>query len=521
MNNKIFYYLLAGAICCCITATLTSCSDFFEIKPASELVEEDFWQSKNDVESSVMACYRALEEPDAMERFIVWGEVRSDNVVRGVSPNDNISYILSANIDAQNSYTSWASIYQAINNCNTVIQKAPAVCQHDPNFKQSELRAFIAEVKTLRALCYFYLVRTFRDVPFITEPYTDDTRQFQAPQTSGDAIIDSLLLDLESIQNQAKAEYATTADTRGRITQKALWTLMADMYLWRNDYDGAIELCDRVLRTTTNPLSLVSANNYNRQVFGIGNSSESIFELQFDHDTPDYVVNEMYSYWQSGGRSFSNHLAAADFNDYRIFQSSDVRSKDACYRSGTSALIPIMKYIAYRRESNSQNVQMSDYVANENTQHWIFYRLSDVYLMKAEALTERNQPGDLSEALELVSRTYDRANPSAGVGSLDASRYSSQEQMRQLVFDERQREFLFEGKRYFDLLRKIRREGNLQSIVSEYLLRKYVSQDQATVLTKINTMNALYMPINRDELKVNKLLRQNPFYATSSDVERN
>ena len=180
-----------------------------------------------------------------------------------------------------------------------------------------------------------------------------------------------------------------------------------------------------------------------------------------------------------------------------------------------------MKYIAYRRESNSQNVQMSDYVANENTQHWIFYRLSDVYLMKAEALTERNQPGDLSEALELVSRTYDRANPSAGVGSLDASRYSSQEQMRQLVFDERQREFLFEGKRYFDLLRKIRREGNLQSIVSEYLLRKYVSQDQATVLTKINTMNALYMPINRDELKVNKLLRQNPFYATSSDVERN
>ena len=141
--------------------------------------------------------------------------------------------------------------------------------------------------------------------------------------------------------------------------------------------------------------------------------------------------------------------------------------------------------------------------------------------MEAEALVERNAGGDLEKAIRLVSNTYDRANPSRGTGSLKLRNYNSQELMRNLVFDERQREFLFEGKRYFDILRRVRRHGDLNNIVSTYLLRKYESQDQATVMTRLNTLNALYLPVNRDELKVNKLLKQNPFYATTGDIDRN
>jgi len=70
-------------------------------------------------------------------------------------------------------------------------------------------------------------------------------------------------------------------------------------------------------------------------------------------------------------------------------------------------------------------------------------------------------------------------------------------------------------------LRRVRRHGDLNNIVSTYLLRKYESQDQATVMTRLNTLNALYLPVNRDELKVNKLLKQNPFYATTGDIDRN
>lgn len=499
-------------------ASLSSCESWFDIKPDDELVSEDFWQSKSDVASAVAACYRALQEPDAMERLIAWGESRSDNVVAGMNPVNDMRYIQTANVDADNAYTAWASIYKVINYCNTVVTEAPGVCDRDPNFRQSELRAYLAEAKGVRALCYFYLVRTFKDVPYITVPYSDDTRTFQTPQTDGDAVIDSLIADLEPISRYAKAEFTTTADTKGRMTQKAIWALMADMYLWKNDYANAIDYCDRVLEAPTNPLSLEPSSAYNQAVFGSGNSSESIFELQFNTDTPDYVVNEMYG--TQGGRSSVNNLSAANFTDYQLFVSSDIRQRDAFYATSSASFVPIYKYIAHRNETGSTGVRPQDYVLNGNTQHWIVYRLPDIYLMKAEALAELGGGSALEQALALVSRTFDRANPSRGANSLSLSSYGSQALMRDLVFDERQREFLFEGKRYFDILRRARRLGNVQSLVSKYLLRKYAGQDQATVLTKLNTLNALYMPINRNELKVNKLLVQNPFYATDSDIEQ-
>ena len=504
------------------TSLFTSCSDFFDIKPQTELVGDDFWQSKSDVESAVAACYRAMLEPDVMERLIAWGEVRSDNVRAGRSLGSDLQYMLNANIDASNGYTQWGPVYRIINNCNMVLEQAPAVQRQDPNFKLGELRAFEAEAKTLRALCYFYLVRTFRDVPFVTEAYSDDTHPFQMQQTDGDEILRQLLAGLEAISDgYAKAVYSTTSDTKGRVTQKTLWTLMADMYLWLGQYDQCIEMCDRVLQTPTNPLQLESSARYNQQVFGAGNSAESIFELQFDQYTPNYVVNEIYG--TTGGRSSVNGLSALGFNDgdnHLFDKNSDLRYKDAFFGSGTSAFVPIEKYVAWRKESASTQVAAADYVVNQNTQHWIVYRLSDVLLMRAEALVERNGEGDLTAALQMVSRTYERANPSKGAGALSPSAYGTQEQMRDLVFDERQREFLFEGKRYYDILRRIRRTGDLQNIVSTYLLRKYESQDQATVFMRLNTLNALYLPIHKDELKVNRLLKQNPFYATSSDIER-
>ena len=145
--------------------------------------------------------------------------------------------------------------------------------------------------------------------------------------------------------------------------------------------------------------------------------------------------------------------------------------------------------------------------------------MADVYLMKAEALVEL---GDIAGAVDMVSYTYDRAHPDLETGSLKAKypASTSQSVIRDLVFDERQREFLFEGKRYFDIAR---REGSVTALVNTYLLRKYVamSLNQTTVLSKINDIDAIYMPIHQDELRLNSLLEQNAFYKTSEDISKN
>ncbi len=497
---------------------LTSCSDWFDLHPQSETILEDYWKDENDVLSMVGSCYRGMTEISFMERLIVWGEVRSDDVLKGMNSNEDLDHFLTLTLNANNSYTSWSDFYKVINYCNTVIYYAPEVRKKDPNFTEGQLRAYIAEVKGIRALCYFTLVRTFRDIPFITEPVMDDSKSFEVPQSDPNVIIDYLIDDLKSVENNAITSYDKKAYDKGRITRKAIWALIADMALWRNDYETCITYCDKVT-TQTPSLVLDKSLSFSKNIFSLALSDETIFELQFNTSLPNYTANEMYSIY-GGGRSGQNtfKLSSFDFlNQSNLFGSTDLRAKDYFMPIESDGYFPIMKYVGYRVRENSGTVSRSDYTAS-NSYSWIFYRLPDIYLMKAEALVEK---GELEPAFEMVTKTYDRANPELGTGSLQFDSYNSQALMRNLVFDERQREFLFEGKRYFDLLRRINREGTPANVVNTYLIRKYKSLDQATVQSKVSDLDALYMPINYNELKLNPLLVQNPFYVLSDEISKN
>ena len=522
MKTKIRHILSNMLVGLAAGLSLCSCDDFFELRPTNEMVLDEFWQTESDVLSVTGACYRAMQQPGFMQRLMVWSEFRSDNVILGNNLGQDLYYIGTLNILPSNGYAYWGDFYTVINLCNTVERFAPQVCDKDPNFTQEQLRAYIAEVKAIRAFCYFTLVRTFRDVPLITEPTVDDTQTFQVAQSDPDELIDFLIEDLAAVENDAVEAWANTEYTKGRFTRAGLRALLADMCLWRNRYAECISYCDRVTGDQNNILSLVGSNAYNRSVFVAGNSSESIFELQFSRNNiPNYTVCEFYG--TEGGHSGWGHqqMMAYDFTSTDLFEATDLRGIDSFYSSSSLAAFPIKKYLAYRNELHTTNVRESDYIGVDGgASNWIIYRLPDVMLMKAEALVESG--GSLEEAFRLVSTVYDRANPEAGTGSLSFSSYNTQDRMRDLVFDERQREFLFEGKRYFDILRRINRDrSQFRNLVSTYLLPKYSSLDQATVSSKLSELNALYMPIKDSELRNNKLLIQNPFYKVSSSIEKN
>lgn len=211
-----------------------SCDDWFGIMPQSEMVAEDFWKDEQDVKSAVGACYRAMLEDGFMRRLIVWGELRSDNVINGLGTDTEIGYILNANLNEANSYCKWNDFYTVINYCNTMIQNAPMVRERDADFTEEDLNHYLAEAKGIRAFCYFTLARTFKDIPYMETPYVDDTQRFQVEQTSFENVLDTLISDLKTVEDVAVSDYGDTeAYNRGRITQKAIWALVADMSLWR------------------------------------------------------------------------------------------------------------------------------------------------------------------------------------------------------------------------------------------------------------------------------------------------
>jgi hypothetical protein len=548
---------MAVSACFGIAAATSSCSDFLDILPMNEVVLENYWTEKADVTSAVNGCYEAMADREVVLRMGIWGEMRSDNIEAGAGTPNEINEILKENLLPSNSLCNWSALYNVINRCNIVCHYAPEVESIDPNYTEAELKATIAEMVTLRSICYFYLIRAFRDVPYITEPSIDDNQVYIQPAMPFDQVLDHLIADLESVKNDALRRYSIEkvvnksivipSENTSRITRWAIYALLADLYLWKGDWDNVIKNCELVIDHKRQlykemllidqvndvdlfgdiPMILESVKgssdvgNAYTEIFGSGNSFDSIFELYYraNQGKQNDYVNQYY-----GNASNSiGYLKAADCLSEGVSADKgtvfltrrDCRYHESLESSGTS--YAIAKYPRTRTSfslQNLSNVRMVDSYRSSSDANWILYRLSDVILMKAEALAERGSDEDLDKAFELIDIVFKRSN--SGNGLNKNTEGGSKSRLQQLVLAERQREFLFEGKRWFDLVRISRRDGNTTKLV-ENAIRKY-RQDINVIRIKLNDPNYIYFPYSKDELKKNPLLHQNTAFNKGDEA---
>ena len=546
-----------------------ACSDFLQIEPQEIIVLDKYWNEEADVEGVVAGCYSSMQSQSVVGRMMVWGEFRSDNIVGGKNFENNvqIANIFKENINASNTYTKWGDFYNVINRCNTVLKYAPQVAERDPAYTPSKLNATIAEVSALRDLMYFYLIRTFRDVPFVTEPYLNDSQEMQVPAAPFDSVLTVLIEDLEAKQQLAVRRYpvSQTYYQHGRITQDAIHALLADMYLWKQDYQNAVKYADMVIDakldeyketqqrlntqlSTLNsqlidgfPLisdSYATTNYYGNafeEIFGQGNSRESIFELIFMNDD-DMLANQAVSDFYGNATTFPGLVRPADFigtdvsdETFSIFLS---KYESRFYENlqpvqGQSNTYGINKYAFPQSMVNMGKAEPeanygTAYADGKCHSNWVIYRLSDVMLIKAEALVEMASDEDitsLQEAFAIVNAINKRSNCDKEKKDLDWNAYSSKSLMRALVLEERQRELMFEGKRWYDLVRRARRDSTTDYLVG-VVARK--GSSGSAISSKLSRMDAIFWPYHIDELKVNRYLKQNPAFGSGEDssIER-
>ena len=588
--KRIHYYIV-----CAISAVcgLSACSDFLEIKPQNEIILEDFWSEKADVDAILGGCYSGLQDGNVIKRMMVWGEFRSDNIGPGsnVQQDGNLEKILKENIDAKNSYTNWESFYAVINRCNTLIKYAPGVAAIDPAYTESELQANIAEVVALRSLCYFYLIRAFRDVPFTREAYIDDDQKLDLPATKFDAVLDSLIDDLESVKNNAVKRYPVTKEMyqTGRITQDAIHALLCELYLWKKDYQNCVRYADLVIdakkaiyeenrKKHDSSSSLLNSNDVEERfngfplatnststnyygdayttLFGSDRNNidevnqEIIFQLVFDDDpqgsgmTQNGAVNDFYGNSQSttGLVAPSDYIYSqieANGSDRKVFADKnkmyDARIYTNCRYMGSSSANSnksINKYTTstidiFAAGATPEASYGSKYAQNQNGSNWIIYRLTDIMLLKAEALTQMMRDGNdtetskynqslIDQAFTLVNAINKRALcQNQLTDTLVRTDYSTKDLMENLVYQERQRELMYEGKRWFDLVRISQREGNTNTLKSAALQKAITGA--GLIGNHLSKMDAIYWPYNLDEMKVNLNLVQNPAFGSGED----
>ena len=565
ITKSIKQYILTASMCCGMAVATSSCSDFLDILPMNEVVLENYWTEKSDVLSVMNSCYETLEHNDAMTRMAVWGELRSDNVRAGANVPNDINEILKENLLPSNPYCKWAKIYECINRCNIVCRYAPMVQAIDPNYTEDEMLANVAEATTLRALSYFYLIRTFRDVPYTSQPSIDDTQQYIIPATPFNDVLDSLIQDLERVKVNAVRRYYVDDSPNAyqnscKITRWAVYALLADLYLWKGDWDNAIRYCDLVIdykrlqykemleregnvndialidsvpMLLTKPVGSTTCGNAYTEIFGNGNSFESIFELYFN--STQSQKNTWVSDYYGNNTNTLGRLSCPDFiakdvasGSNTVFKRTDGRAYESTeYASSSYAITKYARSsVNYDTKSvtTEKDLNLSDSRRSNNDANWIFYRLSDMLLIKAEALIERGLNGDFDQAFMLIDIINKRANDavegSSRKSTLTKSDYiDSKGAMEDLLLQERHREFLFEGKRWFDLVRFARRDGDNSRLVN-LCSRKYIENVNA-IKIKLADPNIIYFPYAKDELKVNPLLKQNPAFTNGEDTELN
>ena len=581
--KKLFFLLLTALL-------FTSCVDTV-ILPEDKTVDEDFWKSKGDVQLMVNGAYRSMLAPDIVSRLIVWGGLRSEELlpVSNVTGSlvEDLTEINLANTQPDNEFSRWAAFYHVINNCNLVLAKAESVMYEDPSYTQGDYLSDCSQMLALRALCYFYLVRNFRDVPYVSEAFMNSSQNRNVPQSAPDSVLTACINDLKTAETNAISPAAFNDWRRvGYMTRDAIQTLLADIYLWRAsvthsnaDYQACVEYCDKVIASKKSQHVFTGGDREEKdyylaegprmfsELFVNQNAEESIFELQYNGN--DYggegniSLCKYYAHYNNGGSPYL--YASSIFENGKTVYTTvtgstgnrDWRGLNYTYNNivtvGSYDGLELRKYVADNDESGgTYNTITSTRFATKNRaynerymQNFIIYRLTDVMLMKAEALTALATADDdiqLRQAFNLVQAVNSRSkNIETSNDSIHWVAFSNITAMEELVMNERLRELAFEGKRWYDLMRYNYRhvEGvdytttlaaqndrgvaavsNYNSNAMMKLAVRKLSNGDA-VAAKMSTEPKLYLPIPQADMNVCPVLRQNPAYDTNDNYSKN
>jgi len=524
-----------------LAAGSTSCSNWLTLAPEDGVIREEFWQTKEHVNSAVIGCYSALLNGPT-EKMFLWGELRADMVDNGLVARTDYSQVIDGEISASNSIINWSSFYSVINNCNTVLKFAPEVQKKDGTFTDKMLKEYEAEALTLRAMMYFYLVRSFRDVPLVSAASVSDDQNYSVAKTSGTVILDSLVRDLKIASVNGPLTYGgDNAKNKSRITAYAAKALLADIYLWQEKYAECNALCQEIIGSgrysmihiDKTPLPIIDAGVIKdivtipnesdaekmfTQTYVEGGSVESIFEIPF-------TAQKQNSFYSILSPTINYLKPKADIVDGLIFpetiwtgegrDASDIRGSGCSYRAGV-----IWKYVGTSKSGAAR-------LSTNYTAPWIVYKYSDVLLMKAEALNQLGLQTNNESAQTFYKESAENMDiVRSARNAVETSEYKGYKTnlsidgiaLEKSILEERAREFAFEGKRWYDVLRYAKRNNYGPNNI-QYLLNLAINSASPEKQTSLQAKykdpkhNSHYWPIFETEIETNKELKQNEFYA--------
>ena len=508
--KRIKKYLIIGLA----AITLTSCNKWLTVYPENEQVTDNFWTSKEEVDAVLCSGYYYLRE--AVPNILDWGELRA-GAVYSKSTNSLQTFQVLATDKA---YSNWGPFYQVINMANLVLKNTDKVLTVDNTLAEAQANSFKAEAYFLRALSYFYIVRIWREAPLILEPYEDDETSYNAPSSSEDAIIRQIKNDIiTAIQSgAAKETFEKEADIKGRATIWALNALYADVCLWSGEYETTVKACDAILNSSSSQapafmLGLTDETKWHR-MFNPGNSNESIFEIQYSYSLNENNKNKLWTTYFSADPQYLLSPKMTDNLLEDITEASvatnAMENAVRSFGTGLYATAASASTITYTNFCWKYAVGDAGPGSSRGSQYpnFIVYRVAEIKLMKAEAEAMLQH---FDSAIEQLNDIRTRGGLSKLSDAFVAN--ANEETLLTEILNQRNIEFLAEGKRWFDLLRYGRCQGGKYHDQFVSLITDYnVTANPSWIRSVLSDENACFMPVWETELENNPALKQNPYY---------
>lgn len=417
------------------TLLMTSCGDsFFDLEPASSVTIDKVYKTASDYNVAVIGCYAKLQSQ--VNFYTECCEYRSDNLsldapTAGTQDRYDIDHFTEKPSNGiLSSY--WANFNNNVYRCNLLLDQIDGA-----NFAENLKKQYKGEAMFIRALNYFNMYRIWGGVP-ATKHVVSAAEALKVARYSDEQMFDLIAGDLkEIVDNNYLPETYSSADM-GRATSGAAKALLGKVYLTFHKWTEAKDILSQLI----GKYQLVSPI---AQVFNVDNknNNEIIFAVHFNKE----IEGEGHSYW------YNLTNASDDTNQtsslLNTFPTGDTRKDLITY-------VQVEKNVRLMNKFYDTKSPTFKTVGNDQ----ILLRYADVLLMYAEALNEiQYDASDGSLALKYLNAVRQRA----GISNLTVKQLPTQEKFRKGILVERQREFPYEGQRWFDLVRM----GFAKSVMAE------------------------------------------------------
>lgn len=414
---------------------MTSCGDsFFDLEPASSVTIDKVYKTASDYNVAVIGCYAKLQSQ--VNFYTECCEYRSDNLslgapTAGTQDRYDIDHFTEKPSNGiLSSY--WANFNNNVYRCNLLLDQIDGA-----NFAENLKKQYKGEAMFIRALNYFNMYRIWGGVP-ATKHVVSAAEALKVARYSDEQMFDLIVGDLkEIVDNNYLPETYSSADM-GRATSGAAKALLGKVYLTFHKWTEAKDILSQLI----GKYQLVSPI---AQVFNVDNknNNEIIFAVHFNKE----IEGEGHSYW------YNLTNASDDTNQtsslLNTFPTGDARKDLITY-------VQVEKNVRLMNKFYDTKSPTFKTVGNDQ----ILLRYADVLLMYAEALNEIQY--DASEG-SLALKYLNAVRQRAGISNLTAKQLPTQEKFRKGILVERQREFPYEGQRWFDLVRM----GFAKSVMAE------------------------------------------------------